>query len=342
MALMLPACAMALDEPDVILAQPGDSGYDVRIVLEKCATLGTIKNLPDGEEKYEESYRDGVIELETRLGFTADGIVHLSEFLEIEGMLCEGSKSNTVKQIIEQLRNLEYLTGELPEPHELWLKKYTAGVIKAEKALNLTPDGLLTPSEVETILAQKVDVPGGIKTLKLSASNGKVNVSWSAAKGAIYYKVYRDGLEVAFVYGETSWQDTQVKEGYSYDYYVRPYKYGKPGKSSPKETIEVKPNYRSTNLKEIIENPAKYRDAYVKLGNMQVDSYGWSENDLRVSVHIKNANKTYYAVLILEDYENWTGKKIYNYKLKTINGTGLVTKTGTTPIITMGSMNFTY
>ena len=342
LVMLFPAVrAAALDEPDLILMEPGDSGYDTATMLKKCAGLGYLKNMPEGEDVYQEAYRDAVMAMEAALGLTADGVIWLSEFVELEDLLYEGCEGSKVRSVLAKLYDLGYLTGLLPEGSNKWEKKHTAGIRKAEKALGLTQDGVLTGSEIKVILGQKVEKPAAVKNLKVKAANGKVNVSWSASKGAAYYEVYRDGLRVATVTGKTSWQDTGVQQGWSYSYRVVACKYMVHSADSTIESVYVEPVYKSIGLKEVVTNRPKYDGAFVKLGTMQYSSYSWSGKNLILSVYVKSGNTYYRARLVLEDYANWTGERIYNYRVKTVNGTGQVTSVGTTTVeITMHSINY--
>ena len=158
LVMLFPAVrAAALDEPDLILMEPGDSGYDTATMLKKCAGLGYLKNMPEGEDVYQEAYRDAVMAMEAALGLTADGVIWLSEFVELEDLLYEGCEGSKVRSVLAKLYDLGYLTGLLPEGSNKWEKKHTAGIRKAEKALGLTQDGVLTGSEIKVILGQKVD-----------------------------------------------------------------------------------------------------------------------------------------------------------------------------------------
>ena len=117
--LLCLSCHAALGEDagDYICVQPGDSGFDVRIVLQTAAQFGYLKNLPEKERTYQESYVSAGTKLEKALALTADGIVKASEMDAIDGVLIQGSQGDSVKSILEKLADLGYITN-LPDSHD--------------------------------------------------------------------------------------------------------------------------------------------------------------------------------------------------------------------------------
>ena len=104
-AILLCSGVFAEDE-DYIIAQPGDSGADVEIVLRKCAEFGFIQNIPEGIDEYLPEYEENVIQMEKALGFVEDGVIHLSEILELETAIGVGSNGPNVQEMLEWLFEL--------------------------------------------------------------------------------------------------------------------------------------------------------------------------------------------------------------------------------------------
>ena len=97
-ACILICCSVAWAEEDYIYVQPGDSGYDVRIVLEAAYHLGFLEELDDEMEEYIEEYIPAVQQLEEAFSLKVDGIIHLSEIELIDGMICPGMNGEAVKK----------------------------------------------------------------------------------------------------------------------------------------------------------------------------------------------------------------------------------------------------
>lgn len=342
---VLPLSAIAA-EYDPTLAQPGDEGCDVEVVLKACRLLGTLPNLPDGEQVYRDEYINGVKALEKKLKLEADGVIHLSEFQWLEQPLTELSKGSDVKKLLEQLFDLGYITSALPERHDTWEKKYTSAVRKAEKELQLHEDGILSQYELtklNQIFAVRVKAPDTVRNLKATDSSGKVNLSWSAVKGAAYYRIYRENTLIATVYGKTSYQDVNAKQGHGYTYHVSACKYSL--SSHPSDVyVYVNPVYKSYSIKQIMENGYKMRDVYVQFGSTKVSSRSWKGKDVHVTVYVTINGSRCYATLILEDYNNWdwNGQSLMSRSIDTISGKGQVTRTGSELTIVMTSVSFTW
>lgn len=337
------------EEDDFIIAQPGDSGADAEIVLQKAAELGFLKDLPKGEDEYRDEYAESIIKMEQALGFTEDGIIRLSEFEELETAIAPGSKGDEVKEILEDLFELGYIREILPEPHNLYEQKYINAVKNAEKKLGCRIDGILTKSELEQIQNQQDSVLGEIKNVNAYHSNGKVKISWNAVQGAVYYEVYRSGTLVARIKGKTSWEDAKVHMNNTYVYYVRPGSYKKAGKTSKSVRVEVPITYKAVNLKDLFNSGNKYMQQdtqYVKFSSMKFVSGTVSGSDYKIEISQKVNGRTYKATLILEDYKNWTGDvpnlNSIKYKIKTISGQGYVQSGGSVPVIVLNHISYSW
>lgn len=60
--------------------------------------------------------------METALGLTPDGTIHLSEFVVINGTISPGSKGANVTEILEKLKDLGYISTRLPDTHDTYEK----------------------------------------------------------------------------------------------------------------------------------------------------------------------------------------------------------------------------
>ena len=344
---MIPCFVLSEETDDYVCAQLGDSGVDVEIVLHKCAEMGFIKDLPEGADEYLEEYSASILAMEKALGFTEDGIIHLSEFEELELAVCVGSDDQQVKQMLEWLYELGYITQTLPEPHTIYEKKYETSVKNAERKLGLQADGILLKSEQSVITKQKLPKLDAVKTVSAYHNNGKVTVNWSAVKGAVSYTIYKNGTDYKKVIGKTSFVDENAHMGDNYEYYVKAVSYLRKSDSSKKVSVEVPIKYISVTLKDLRSSGNKYltQDTkYVKLGNMKVVSLKVSGKDLKIDVSQKIGNVNYSATLIMEDYKNWTGKSIYDYRntVKTVSGQAYVESAGYYPVLIMTSVNYSW
>ncbi len=342
-------CACAASEEDYIVAQPGDSGADVEIVLQKCAELGFIQDLPKGADEYLEEYGERIMKLERTLGFTEDGIIHLSELEELETAIGAGSSGSQVKDFLELLFDLGYIRDVLPEPHTVFEQKYVSAVKAAEKKLGTHTDGILTESEQQLLKKEKVPSPGEITQISARYSNGKVIVSWNTARGAVSYSVIRDGVTVYKATGKTSWEDTNVSMGEYHSYTVRPSSYNHIGHTSKRAEIEIPITYKSVNLKDLSSSGKKYLSGdtrFVQFNSMSYQSCTIKGKDIEIRISQKISGKIYYAVLILEDYKNWTGDvpSIMSKRndIKTVSGQGYVKSGGITPEIVLNQISYNW
>lgn len=229
----------ALAEENYVIAQPGDSGVDVQIVLAKCSELGFLKNLPANERNYIEKYSSGIKAMEKAMGFTADGIIRLDEFEEIETAIGPGSQGDTVKEVLEWLFDLGYITDDLPSKHNKYEDKFQQPLVTAETKLGLHADGFLTASELGKLKKEQLPELPSLKNVTAKYANGVVTISWNAVKGAVQYIVYRDGKEIATVTGNTSSTDNTIKMDHKYTYTVRAASYNARGKMSDGKAVTI-------------------------------------------------------------------------------------------------------
>lgn len=227
------------EDEDYIIAQPGDSGADVELILRKCADLGYLRDLPEGADEYLAEYEKNIMQMEKALGFTEDGVFHLSEFLEIETSFGVGSEGEPVREILEKLFELGYIRDVLPEPHDTYEKKNLSAVKNAEKKLGLHVDGFLTASELEKILEKPLEDLPAPAQLSVRASRGTATVSWKSVPGAVSYTVFRDDKKVATIQGKPSWTDEDTEMLETYRYKVMAQSYLRESKCTAEEKIDI-------------------------------------------------------------------------------------------------------
>lgn len=208
-----------VDIDNFVIAAPNDRTQNAQFVLKIANSMGFIKKLPKEETIYNSKYIEDIIKMENAFGLNADGVVGLDEIVVLSNTLYPGCKGNAVAKVLERLKDLGFLSAKLPETHNVYDKKYISSVKKAEKALGLIVDAYLTPEEQSIIFQQPVPKPDGVKKLTAKEKNGSIILSWSSAKGAVYYDLYRDNEKIATVTG-TNYKDTDVYKGQFYCYTI--------------------------------------------------------------------------------------------------------------------------
>ncbi|MBQ2700998.1 MAG: trypsin-like peptidase domain-containing protein [Clostridia bacterium] len=189
---------------DPVLLEVNRSSKETASILKLASSMGFL-DIPRGEDIFLQEYLPAIITMEQTLGLNPDGIIYLSEYDLISQTIYPGLVRYSTKndKIFHILSDLGYLSLESSG----W-KAYTANhaidVKKAEEALGLTADGIITVSEQEVILSQRVDPPQAVKSLKVSTKkkNGVTvaTLSWPKVKDAAYYSIYRNGQ----FYGKTA------------------------------------------------------------------------------------------------------------------------------------------
>lgn len=237
-------------EDDYIVAQLGDVGGDVEIVLAKCHELGFMKELAEGKNIMEEADIPSIMKMEESLGLTADGIIRLSEFMEFESSLHVGSSGEEVQDLLERLFDLGYIREKLPEPHDVYKKKYENAVKNIEKKLDLHADGILLRSELEQIKKEPLAPLEEPAKISSKYRNGVVELSWSSVKGALSYKIYRGGQEIAQIDGKTTWSDSDVEMRKTYKYTVKAESYLRQTTSTSVETIITVPFVKNITFRD--------------------------------------------------------------------------------------------
>ena len=351
MLLCLSCPAARGDAGDYICVQPGDSGYDVRIVLKTAAQFGYLKNLPEDERTYQESYVSAVTKLEKALSLTADGIVTMSEMEAIDGVIIQGSQGDDVKAILEKLADLGYFTS-LPDSHDKYTERYLEGIKKAEKALSLTVDGYLTRAEQNRILKTAAPSPDQVTGFTVTAKNGKASLTWKAVKNALAYEIKRDDQATWTVVKGTSYTDDTVKMDYYYDYSIRAVRYTTKG-TAVTAGVYIDPVYTQVTGTELNKNVSKYMSKFIKITTSRSKNFTITKEngDWYWLFPCGNGN---YVYLLCRDYNSWTwrsskGPQYYKDLQFTVEGQVTGTRQAykdskyiQVPVVEVKSLSFTY
>lgn len=360
LCLLLPAArAETAPDPgeDPVCVAPGDTGFDTAIVLQVAEKMGFIKFKEKIENTYREEYVAGVQKMEKAMGLTDDGIIHVSEIEDIDGVLYQGASGSDVEKMLEHLADLGYLTS-LAEKHDTYTDKHAAGVKKAEKALGLASDGYVTRKELKAILAVSVEKPAALQGLKITAQSGKATLKWNASKNAVGYRITRTIYgdvnktdKVADVKG-TTWTDSDPAiMGRYVSYTVTPYRYSCDG-TGRSEDLYINPAYKSVTASELNANTSKYMNTFVKVTTNRSSKYtfSFSGDDCLFRFPCGNGN---YVFLKCVGYKQWTwnGKALHYYKDVQVTAEGKVVEVKTVsidgkskkvPVVEVDNLNYTY
>lgn len=230
----------AFGEDDYVIAQLGDSGADVEIVLSKCHELGFLDNLPQNADEYLEMYIPAITRMENALGLTEDGIIWLSEFEELEPAIGPGSSGEAVSEVLERLYQHGIIKKVLPKVHATYDEEYISAVKSMERKLGLNEDGILTKSEQEKISNEPLPELSVVKSINVKYSKGDVTLSWKAVQNATGYIVYRDSSEIGRVNeNQTSYVDKECVDTGKHDYSIRAVSYFTQSGLSDKKYIQI-------------------------------------------------------------------------------------------------------
>lgn len=289
---------------DFVIAEPGGEGKMVTELLCVAKAMGLLGWYPDGEQAYKDKYKASILKMEACLELEADGVVHCSEYLRIMETIVPGSKGEEVRKLLEYISDLGYFDalGVLPDKHDTYESRYQYSIKRLETDLKLKVDGFLTTEEVAAIKKQRVSVPEDIAKLTLTQNKSVVFLTWTPAKGAKWYEVYRNGVKIATVKG-TNYTDKEAVQGQYNRYTVRACKYTK--YRERKEEILVERSYIKTTCTMIAKDYNNYNGKYVELNKTKVTSTRVVGSDYYIMVCEKMNGKTYYAVLVLSGYRNW-------------------------------------
>jgi chitodextrinase len=115
---------------------------------------------------------------------------------------------------------------------------YTYSVVARDAANNASPASsfisVTTPNAPDTM------APTAPTNLTATASSTQISLTWTASTdniGVAYYKVFRDGVQLAVVNG-TSFDDATATPGQTYTYYVKAYD-SVPNPSLPSNTVSA-------------------------------------------------------------------------------------------------------
>lgn len=284
---------------DVFAAAPGSKGKITQRVLTLAEGMGFIEKMDKNEDAYADRYTQGILQMETTLGLTADGNITLEEFDQLEKVVYPGYSGAEVRKLMEKLCDLEYLAKLPDKPSNTYSAKQKKDVQKAEEALGLNPDGILTPHEQEVILAQASTPPDGVGEVKAKVSKGDVTLTWSKVKGARYYTVFRNSKQIGRTEG-TKFTDKGALQGEMNTYEVAANKYTQASLERGLNQVYVEPYYESISLKDVGQRAG---GSYIKVSGVRKEYQTWDGNDLIMLVCKKINGTTYRMYLRFKDYD---------------------------------------
>ena len=309
----------ALEE--TVLAAPQLTGEYTLKVLTMARDMGFIKKLDKNENTYDEKYTEGVSLMESTLGLNGDGRITLAEAEALENVIYPGSSGEQVKAVLEKLCDLGYI-DKLNDDHGTYASKLKKSVQKAEKALGLAGDGILTPEEQTAILNRPVEAPGKVTNVKVKISKGDVTLTWSKVKGAKYYTIFRDGKQIGRT-ENAKYTDENATMGEFHAYEVLANKYTQAGTQKSWDHVYVEPVYESVSLKNIWGYSAA---SHIKVSGVRKESQMWDGDDLIMLVYKKIDGTKYRMFLRFENYNtgwDWDNGGIASQRgLDTINAKG--------------------
>lgn len=328
----------------------GDKSNAMKTILAIAKGMEYIETYPKDENEYKEKYEKTVKKVEKALELADDGIISLDEMVVFSQLIYPSFENEKVGKLLEKLSDLEFLSS-LPETHtEYERSKYLSGIKKAEKALGLRVDGLITPSEYDIILAQKVATPANPQNMKTTVNNANVTITWNDNQKNVWYNVYRGSTLIATT-KEKRFVDKNVKTGTSYTYYVQVCKYTTRS-SKVSKFCTVEKYYKVIDIAELSKKVSVYRDDYVSLTNLKREAQYFKGNDLYMLCKKASNGKTYYIYLVFKNYYNWDwddGKGIKDKKITSMDAKGIVTTIydtkyhkGTIPVITLDRITWSY
>lgn len=287
------------------MLEPGDEGQLVKKALSWAKGMSFLEWYPTDEKVYQEKYKYAIQRMEKNFDLDADGIITYREFELLDGVTYPSCKSSEVKDLLEYVSDLGYFDalGKLPDEHSTYETRYQYSIKRLETDLKLKADGFLTEGEIAVIKKQPITAPEKVAKVTLTTSGGAVNVSWTSAKGAKWYIVYRNGKEIATT-TSTYYYDKDAIQGVYNNYVVYSCKYSKliPSKSAG---IMVDPVYKWASCYEISTKYSEYVNKYVSLESAKIIRREAKGKDYYFVLEQKVNNKSYYVGVVLEDYTNW-------------------------------------
>ena len=295
------------DMADPTVLKAGSRNGAVPVVLRLAKEMGFLQDVPEDETTYLSGYEAGIREMKRHFGLADDATVRLSEYEALSEILHTGSKGDTVRQILERICDLGYIT-ELAETHDVFEARYAEGVRLAEKGLGLVSDGLLTKAEAEAILKAPVPAPETPRNLKAEWAEPSVNLSWSAVKGARWYTVLRNGEELATV-RETQYTDQTASAGADYAYGVVACNYTAQSETAAIAIVSTGTVYAPHTVRDFYEGGVMLTGENVALEDLQRESYFFRDGDLYALCQSREGGETLKIYLVLENYEGWEWEK---------------------------------
>ena len=332
---------------DYAVASPYDSNPNAIYVIRIAKEMGFIKKTIKDIVGYPDTFINEITTMESALGLEADGIIHLYEMIVLSNTLYPGCKKTNVIKVMEQLKDLGYLSAKLPDSHNIYEKKYTTDVKKAEKALDLSADGLITPDEQTIILKQAASKPDQVKKVTVKSSSGTVSLSWSIAKGAIFYDLYRNNTLIATVTG-TSYSDKNAKMAQFHSYYIVARNYSQSSPVTHTELVYVEIVYKTVRASDLVHDYSSYKGKYVKVAGLRIAYSSFEGKDL----YVLAKSGISYIYVLFEDYYTWDWDDdsisfVGNSRITSFWARGITTETrnsmfGYIPVINADHVNYSY
>ena len=330
---------------DYVIIQPGSVGKHVEILLSLLKQIGIETKGKLDLSNYNDEYIPYVKRIEEFIGTTADGFITVNEFEQLDSIIFPNCESDNVTKLLEKLADLSYIS-KLPQTHSKYDNKYINAIKKAESALNLFSDGIITQNEYSVIMDQMVEKPQMIPKLNLTLKNDIVTLTWSKVPEAVYYEIIVTditGKTTEYKTDKTNWADKDIITGTSYIYSITANKYTV-SSDATSERVEVPIYYKRVTISELNKNLEKYVGRHVEISNTKFDRYKLinekGSSDI-FTFHMPAKNKKYELDILCKDSSglvefrfedistwDWDGTDIvalcYSGKLQTFSGKGYV------------------
>ncbi|QTE71585.1 trypsin-like peptidase domain-containing protein [Clostridiales bacterium FE2011] len=300
------------------LIKPESQGDHVEEILVYIKLLGIKTKGKIDTKIYKEEYIPYVQTIEEHFGFNNDGFITIDEYMELSDAICTGDDSSNVQALLEKLTDLSFIQ-KLTEKHSVYENKYTNSIKKAEKALGLREDGIITKDEYNAIISLNVEKPEKPRNLKMSVKNDTVTITWSKVKGAINYEVWRGSILLGTT-TQSKWVDKEVETGNYYTYKVIAKKYTVESNANLVSQY-VSPYYKPISISILNGSKNFYKGKYVKLSGLKIGNWtidigdgnfqntliakSLAQNNDNCDVYLLCYSGNSYVEIVLEDYKSW-------------------------------------
>lgn len=266
-------------EYDCALLKPGSKGRYVKVLLSLIKPLGITKQKVDIENYYEE-YKSYVQAIEQYLGMNADGLITIGEYCQIQNVIYPGCNSDYTTILLEKLADLSFISS-LPETHSEYKNNYVSALKKAETALGLISDGIITQTEYKYIMNQHVEAPASVQNIKATVKNDTVTLTWSKVPDAVFYEIREssvNGIVSEYKTTKNSWVDKDITTGTSHTYSIVAHKYTISSEAITTQ-VNVPVYYKRITISELNKNLDKYIGKHVEISNAKYDNYKFTNEE---------------------------------------------------------------